>query len=203
MRWGPKAMGRISILPAHVYLKAMASTVWKVGETGAPPTPEGLLGELALRLPGARTYAAEPRGQALCAPLSGLLADPKIEVDWGSDAPPEGEGEVVLLSPTTPDEAGRALLAALRAGELPPGAPSWALTGRGRSPLEAFRGAGAVGKVTVGGAGGSRTELRLFPIRLQALDPLRRSLTPDSKLPEGPDNLERRGEWFRNRSGKG
>lgn len=130
--------------------------------------------------------------------------------NWAADtegidikgAPAPDKDNVIFVTSGSSAESIRLLLIDLRVGRLPSGTPRWAGQA-GLTGLEAYRGTGSVAKLTASEPDGTVTLFQLFPITLTSLDPLRERLTPETKRPEGPrDNLDKRGGWFRDQSGK-
>lgn len=145
-------------------------------------------------------FEAGPEAMALTVRLPTMFESASAEVEWSEPGPREAQGQVVCVSATASDAEIRSLLELMQAGELAAEPPAWALAGPGRSSLSAYRAAGPTAVVRMAGERGSELRLALFPIRLSALAAQRRSLTPEHKLPEGPDdNLDRRQDWFQDR----
>lgn len=183
----------------------MSTENWKVA-AGDPPADlaDPVLRSIASRVGGdCRLFEAGSGAMALTVTLRVVLEEASAVVEWSEPGPEKPRGWAVCVSATASDAEIRSLLTLMHAGKLAAEPPVWALAGPGRSSLSGYRAAGPTAVVTLDDEPGSELRLALFPIRLSALDAQRRSLTPERKLPEGPeDNLDRRESWFQDRSGR-
>lgn len=187
----------------------MRSDIWNPAELRelADKTPS-VLQHLATMpgpsgLPETRLLASEGGAIAVLVPVQSVLDDPSLDVKWGGTPRTDLESMAICASDATTEDSIRSLLEQLKAGELAPEPPRWALAGPGRSAIGAYRAAGPTATIRFQDDDGDPVKLTLFPIRLPDLDSLQESLTPESKLPEGRgDHLDKREDWFQGRSGK-
>lgn len=144
-------------------------------------------------------YVDRSGDAALLAPLTGL-----VEMAGGQ----ADEGMALFVTARCSDESLRGLLVSLQNATIEGSEPRWGLVtqpdplavGAG---LAAFRGAGPVLQVGKRTWGPDSPACEIIPLSLSALAFDRSELASGPKRPEGPeDNLDRRGDWFKRRSGE-